>query len=313
MHPTSSFRNQCNPDGAPAAVHLYRRIFIGPMPEKLISQAEAHAHKHHHRGIFLGRAQTQESDPNNVTKVSQIVKDHAFYHFMYEGGREEDWGEAEERGRTEALLERWRESEWGALWHRRHRRHDKEPQYAWSSSWIGASFEVGRLLGVSILDEPIMADLPSHPIEISDVPTNTTFVFPLNQSDSFPEAPGTPRDVSPTPTASDTNLLRSHKDTMNTASSSLQVTRSQVISSSKFKGKGKKQVHYNEEVQELATPRPASPTEVLGRTSATVETTTSAAASVQSSPDFPLQSFSWRDVVFRGTQCLTVYGSRQLN
>ena len=306
MDPATSFpQSQRNPDGTSAAIHLHRRIFIGPMPEKLISQTEAHAHKRHHRGIFLGRVQTQENESNNV---SQVIRDHAFHHFMSEGGREEDWGEAEERGRAEALLQRWKETEWGAVWHRRHRRCNEEPQDICANPWVGATFEVGRLLGV----EPVVAEQQSLPTETSHVPTS-------DQCDPFLELPTTPRDTNLTPTASDANLLQPHKDGSNTISrsqsgqpSTLQVTHSQATSSSRRKGKGKKEVHYHEEVQEFAASGPASPTEVLGRTSATVEAT-SVAESVQSSLNNPLRGLAWGDVVLRGTQCLTAYRSRQLN
>lgn len=279
------------------------------MPEKLISQTEVHAHRHHHRGIFLGRVRTQESESNNV---SQIIRDYAFHHFMSEGGRMEDWGEAEERGRAEALLQKWKETEWGAIWHRRHRPCNEEPQDICASPWIGATFEVGRLLGVSV-DEPVVAEQQSLPTEISHVPTS-------DQCDPFLELPTAPRDTSLTPTASGPNFLQPHKDGSNTTSrlqsgqpSTLQVTHSQATSSSKLEGKGKKQVHYHEELQNFAASGPASPTEVLGRTSATVEATTSAAASVQSSFNNPLRGLAWGDIVLRGTQCLTAYRSRQLN
>ena len=276
------------------------------MPEKLVSQTDAH--RHHHKGIFLGRVQTRESESNSV---SQIIKDHAFHHFMSEGGREEDWGEAEERGRVEALLQRWKETEWGAIWHKRHRRCSQEPQDICASPWIGATFEVGRLLGAGV-DGPIVAEQQSPsilPTEISHVPTDNR----LNQY----ELPAAPRDTSLTPTTSDTNLLQSHRDGSNTAPTSqsgqpftLQATHSRATSNRRLKDKGKKQVHYREEVQEFIPSRPASPTEVLGRTSAAVETT-SAVASVQSSPSIPLRGLAWGDVVLRGMQCPMAYRSRQ--
>ena len=314
---TSSPQSQRSPDGTSAAIHFHRRIFIGPMPEKLISQTEAHVHRHHHRGIFLGRVWTQESASNGV---SQIIKDDAFHHFMSEGGREEDWGEAEERGRAEALLQRWKETEWGAIWHRRHRRCNEESQDICANPWIGATFEVGRLLGVSV-DEPVVAEQQSLsilPTEISHVPTGDR----LYQYDPFLdlELPAAHRDTSLAPTAADADLLQPHKDGWNTVPrsqsgqpSTLQVTHSQATSTSRLKGKGKKQVHYHEEVQDFAASGAASSTEVLGRTSATVEATTSAAASVQSSLSNPLQGLAWGDVVLRGTHCLTAYRSRQLN
>lgn len=50
--------------------------------------------------------------------------------------------------RREEMFRRWRETEWGAI--RSHRKQDKEPKQA--KRWIGASFEVGNILGVNILE-----------------------------------------------------------------------------------------------------------------------------------------------------------------
>lgn len=301
------------------------------MPEKLVSQAEVHAHKHHHRGIFLGRARTQEVDSESSTNVSQLIKDHAFHHFVSEGGREEDWDEAEERGRSEVLVQRWRESEWGTIWHRRHRQRHGEAGDQAPNRWVGGSFEVGHLLGVNVLDEPAMVNIPSQEEEpilsaprpssssrqtgTSDAHASTkdTSVTAPSQPALFPASPETTGDASPSPTASDTGLLESQKVATNTTAPlnlgqphGLEASTSQATSNSKSRDKKKKQVHYNEEIQEFATPGPASPTEVLGRTSATVEATTSAAASVQSSPGFPPQDLAWGDVVLRDRMLVRV-------
>ncbi|KAJ3568113.1 hypothetical protein NP233_g5925 [Leucocoprinus birnbaumii] len=334
MDPASSSRSNLptsrdNPDETPPAIHLHRRIFIGPMPEKLVSQTEAHGHKHHHRGIFLGRASTHRDDSDSSTNVSQLIKDHAFHHFMCEGGREEDWDEAEERGRSEALLQRWRESEWGALWHRRHRQRHGELRDQAPSRWVGGSFEVGHLLGVNVLDEPTMVEIPSQEEEPilsaptpssptyqtgkSDAPTSVqdTFVTASSHFDAFPGSPEANGHTTPSPAASDTALLRSQKVANLSQAPRLKASTSQATSSSKVRDRGKKQVHYQEEVEEITAPGPASPTEVLNRTSATVEATTSAAASVQSSP--ASQDFTWGDVFLRDRMLLRVCTTKAEN
>ncbi|KAF9454744.1 hypothetical protein P691DRAFT_716543 [Macrolepiota fuliginosa MF-IS2] len=321
-------RNPENPDGTPAAIHLRQRVFIGPMPERVVSQTEAHAHQHHHKGIFLGRMSTQEANSDSCTDVSQIIKDHAFHFFMREGGRVEDWDDEQERGRTEELLKRWRESEWGALWHRRHRqRHGEIRDAAPTSRWVGGSFEVGHLLGVNVLDELACVDTPPQEqegellLDVSTIMTDDqarmhaparkgdTVTTPPLRSQPLPASPATTTDVIASPSASDTGLLESPKNTgvqKNASTLSLaarlnplEFSSSRGSSSKKSKGKEKRQVRYAAETEELEAPGPVSPTEVLGRTPATVEATTSTAASVHSSPGIPAQDLTWGDVVLR--------------
>jgi hypothetical protein len=321
------------PDGTPAAIHLNRRIFIGPMPEKLVSQTEAYAHKHRHRGVFLGRSQTDEDDSTERhTNVSQIIKDHAYRRFMSEGGRAEDWDEDEERGRSEELLRRWRESEWGTIWHGRHRQRHGEPQDSTPSRWVGGSFEVGNLLGVNVMGDPSMVFVPSqeeepildaskHPenqqprSSVGLASTKDILVTAPPQPQFSPTSPKMAADQhSPSSTTSRTGLLQSQKSAMKKPSllnlgrpRALEPSPSQGTSSSKSGSKGKKKVHYNERVGEHLIPGPVSPTEVLGRTSTTVEPTTSAAASNQSSPGLPPQEIAWGDVVLRGKSRLMLY------
>lgn len=314
-----------NADGSPPAFHLHRRIFIGPLPEKVVSQTEAHGHKHHHKGIFLGRASTQENDTDSRTNVSQIIKDHAFHFFMCEGGRQEDWDDEQERSRTEELLERWRETEWGAVWHRRHKRHQRgELRDSAASRWVGGSFEVGHLLGVSVLDEPALAFAPTQEEDpLLDASTlsaggqngrgntsagvdYTSSVTPTDRQPSLtsPELTG---DADASPVTSNTGLLEPTSASMRSTSTlnlgrphDLEAVSSQASSSSRPNGKVKKQVRYAGEPGESAAPGPVSPTEVLGRTSETVDVTTSAAASARSSPGIPAQDFVWGDVILRG-------------
>lgn len=305
-------------DGTLPAVHFHRRVFIGPLPERVVSQTEAHAHKHHHKRIFLGA--TRESSPDTQTDVSQVIKDHAFHFFVREGGKTEDWDAEQERSRTEELLQRWRNSEWGAIWHRRHQqRHGGLPGTT-TSRWVGGSFEVGHLLGVNILDEPaaveptsheedLLLDIPEHPVD-SETGRRDAFTISRHSSSTVPSqshpepvsvSPETAAGTSPSPT-SGTGLLASPTAVVQSPSAEirwpgiLEPSTSQT-SSGKLKGKGEKHVRYSEV---LEVPGPAPPTEVLGRTSGTLDATTSAAASLQSSPGIPPQDLAWGGVVLRG-------------
>ncbi len=308
------------PDEISAAIHLHRRIFIGPLPERVVSQTEAHAHKHHHKNIFLGRTRGNNSD--SQTDVSQIIKDHALHFFVREGGRAEDWDSERERGRTEELLQRWRDSEWGAIWHRRHQQRHGELSEATTSRWIGGSFEVGHLLGVNILDEPaavkptsqgeeLPLDIPGNLID-ADTGRRDAFSSSRHSSSTVPSqfqpeplsaSPETTGGISASP-SSDSGLLASPTTVKQSSSAMnarrpgiLEASSSQATSGSKPKGKGEKHVRYPEE---LEVPGPAPPTEVLGRTSFTLDATTSAAATLQSSPSFPSQDPTWGEVILRG-------------
>lgn len=126
---------------SPDPEHAHSRMFIGPMPEKVVSQTEAHIKKKRRR---LFHKSTEEGDDD----ISHIIKQNAFNFFIREGGRAEDWGEDEERSAVEEMVRRWKGSEWAAIWTHRRRKDTANRQ---TSRWVGGSFEVGRFLGVNIL------------------------------------------------------------------------------------------------------------------------------------------------------------------
>ncbi|KAF8158329.1 Pleckstrin homology domain-containing protein [Crassisporium funariophilum] len=132
---------------------VQRRIFVGPMPERVISQTEAQRKR---TKLTIGSVFSLSLDadkPHNLDKteeVSRLLKEHAFRFFLHEGGNPEDWGEEEEQNVVDELLKRWKTSEWGQLWLRRHH-HRKGDSQNTSTSWFGTSFEIGTLMGVNIL------------------------------------------------------------------------------------------------------------------------------------------------------------------
>ncbi|KAJ6557386.1 Pleckstrin homology domain-containing protein [Mycena vulgaris] len=130
--------------------HAHRRVFIGPIPEKVvITQSDAANSKAKKRRFRLGSA--DGSDEN----ISRVIREHAFAFFIQHGGNEEDWEETREQSVREEMLRRWRETEWGVIWGRR--KEKKEPKQA--KRWIGGSFEVGNILGVNILEVPAAESL----------------------------------------------------------------------------------------------------------------------------------------------------------
>lgn len=133
-----------------------RRVFIGPMPEKVITQTEATQHKRTQLtiGSVFSLSQQQPDDIYNADKiegVTRLLREHAFHFFLHEGGRPEDWDEEGQEHITDELAKRWKSSEWGQLWTRRHHRRKKESQSVGAHQWFGTSFEVGTLMGVNVL------------------------------------------------------------------------------------------------------------------------------------------------------------------
>ncbi|KAJ7758493.1 Pleckstrin homology domain-containing protein [Mycena maculata] len=138
--PLSNSLSASSRTGSSGSAHAHKRVFIGPMPEKVVSQVDPAKGKK--RRIRIGSS-TDDGDEN----ISQVIKEHAFAFFIQQGGNEEDW-EAREQNVREEMLRRWRETEWGTIWG--HRKQDKEPKQA--NRWIGGSFEVGNILGLNILE-----------------------------------------------------------------------------------------------------------------------------------------------------------------
>ncbi|KAG6917465.1 hypothetical protein DXG01_002442 [Tephrocybe rancida] len=147
------------PPPDPQHYDSHRRMFLGPMPEKVISQTEATLKKQRPRpGLFRSNSRGGE----DADDISEIIKQNAFSFFIREGGRPEDWGEDEERNVVEEMFKRWRSSEWANIW--RHRRETKTASVATrqTNNWVGGSFEIGRFLGVNILqDSDAIRDMAS--------------------------------------------------------------------------------------------------------------------------------------------------------
>lgn len=134
--------------------HGPRRMFVGPMPEKVVSNVEAEARKHG-LGLFHTKAGGDEAGAD-TDGVRHFMKEHAFQFFLRRGGKVEDWGEVEEQSTLEEMAERWRNSEWGSIWSRRRKRKNNGSAPGLNrqpSRWVGGSFEIGYMLGVNIHQE----------------------------------------------------------------------------------------------------------------------------------------------------------------
>ncbi|KAG6890785.1 hypothetical protein C0995_003215 [Termitomyces sp. Mi166 len=317
---------------APRHYDNHRRVFIGPMPEKVIEKKQAEQ----------GISQSNSHGDEYRDDISEVIKRNAFSFFIRQGGRPEDWDEDEERNVVEEMFRRWRDSEWSRIWRRRR----EKKVVVQTSYWVGNSFEIGQFLGVNVLkDNEATRDIismvsssvrkvPLHSIRTSqDLPRasssigHETFVtastgFHLDNTTSDSER-GVSFDVGRSLYASSsTSLLRPSQNsahglkarTMEIASpcpalvdSPPTKIRSDDAIAAGRKGKGKL-VHYVEPVQEE---EPAPPQEVLERTEpeSLINTSAEAAANlspVVGSPTNSSASLGWGDAIMRGNLALLV-------
>ncbi|KAL1748046.1 Pleckstrin homology domain-containing protein [Schizophyllum fasciatum] len=121
-------------------MHAHLRYFIGPLPDKIVSETETQLERSRVRRLL----RLPNEDARGA--VGALVRDQAFNIYIREGGREENWGEDREESVVEDLLRRWRESEWAAALNGR--REQRQAQ-----RWVGNSFEVGSFLGSNVLTE----------------------------------------------------------------------------------------------------------------------------------------------------------------
>lgn len=287
-----------------------RRMFIGPMPEKVIAHTEATQHKRTQLTLGSVFSLTQEPldnvhNPDKIREVSRVFKENAFHFFVHEGGKAEDWNEEEEEHITDQLAKRWKSSEWGQLWNRRHHNRKKEAQSAGGHRWFGTSFEVGTLMGVNLHGQEHAINLSarsnssrdvvdngsSHPFEarnpqFQDFSSGAPSTSQVNGNSpkSFPSVETTME----TPMSSRTGLLRPQRsDTMLPKRKSLSPSNDQMVASqyirpamstrtsaindgrlsSNAKGKAKA-VRYSENPSpRVSSPSPVPPEEVLKRSS----------------------------------------------
>lgn len=312
--PSTSVNVQPSNDATRHAHH--RRIFIGPMPEKVVSDTETKVFKREERRPSLLTDATDDDD--SILHIPQIIKDRAFDFFIREGGKIEDWGENEERSVTNEMLQRWKDSEWGSLWTRRRER-KKQTRQDSNSNWVGGSFEIGTFLGVNILEEPshLAKDANSTRSIRSRMTPSTSLAHAPTISDrtsSFVTAPTVPVSSAPTDTSgngspsSSTGLLRpplwarsaSKKPRTEVIHRPIMKMPSSLVRSDthlELKSKEKARVHYASlPVREATAPTPVPPSEVLERTGSAVDD--SSAGSTIPTPEHP--GLEWGDVAMRG-------------
>ena len=308
---------------------LQRRIFIGPMPERLIAQSvETQPKQAKLNAGSVFSLNTVHSSSDKCEEVTSVLRDNAFKFFLHHGGKADDWKEDDEQDLIDELLSRWKGSEWGQLWERRH--HTQEQQSVISNKWFGTSFEVGTLLGVNITQSQRHLNAFSvHPTE--SLPQELPGLMNLETGDSmgakalstFPTDILSPGSVNAGEegnndfaTTSETSRYQAN-DSRNDARPSsdlLNLALSDNVAPSGLdpdrrltaEEKGKAKVHYLKAPEDNNTASPVStdPEMVLERTKTTVGLDTSFSAN----PTFVLDNIksstpselSWGGIVLRG-------------
>jgi len=100
-----------------------RRVFVGPMPERVAVSASGNQGAQPRGGSSPGaRRATQQSDDADAMSTTSstsgtidgVDQEHALAFFVAEGGREEDFG-GQERGVRKEIRKRLKESRWMPL------------------------------------------------------------------------------------------------------------------------------------------------------------------------------------------------------
>lgn len=276
-----------------------RRIFIGPMPRKRVVDETGDLDDSHYNDV-----------------LEHFVENHGHNLFIKMGGKEEDWGDDAARAIRERLLERINDSLW---LHAKKTGRAKHGVVTQSTEWVGTSFEVGEILGVSMLagrkdngahdkdgslsdDNATLRPGPSSESGGASTVRPPTSIGPQSSYATAPEDPSLRPSPSLVNGQSSGESERSSKGILSLPVTRRRVTslsgrsgpsnlknmasvRSIVSTRSKKKDKGKARVRYEDEQRPESVPSPtgakdpAPPGEVLAR--APTEIMDSSAAAVE--------------------------------
>ena len=138
----------------PSGRHTLLRVFIGPLPERVLSNAQHSVAKRVKgpRRLF-GFNQSRHTPAENDEPVEELINHYAYAFHLKLGGSEGDWDEERENSVKSEMLRRWRESPWGRLWRGR-----KDSPNASHARWVlpndAGSFQVGDFLGLDTYAKP---------------------------------------------------------------------------------------------------------------------------------------------------------------
>jgi hypothetical protein len=138
----------------PSGRHTLSRIFIGPFPERVLSNAQHSVAKRVKgpRRLF-GFNQSRQAPTEDNEPVEELINQYAYAFHLKLGGSEGDWDEERENNVKYEMFRRWGESPWGRLWRGR-----KDSPKASHARWVlpndAGSFQVGDFLGLDTYANP---------------------------------------------------------------------------------------------------------------------------------------------------------------
>ena len=143
--------------GPKSKEHRHRRRFIGPMPESALTPEVTSNRQPQKKRRWFASSFRDSVAPQEDQRLQDVIKAHAYEFFKGHGGKDEDWGEEEEKSVREEMLRRWRQSEWGKL--------QSAKENHTRNRWVGTSFDIGTFLGVNVLENAPLttSPMPSPP------------------------------------------------------------------------------------------------------------------------------------------------------
>ncbi|KAF8271996.1 hypothetical protein EI94DRAFT_452111 [Lactarius quietus] len=134
--------------------HTLYRFFLGPLPERVVSDAQHLVTKSVNRSRgFFSFTQARQTPSEADEPVEELIGQYAYAFYLKLGGSEENWNEEQESYVKNEMLRRWKESAWGRLWRRRNENLD-----ASHGRWVlpndAGFFQVGEFLGLNTYAEP---------------------------------------------------------------------------------------------------------------------------------------------------------------
>lgn len=142
--------------------HSRRRVFIGPMPEKEVSNTDIYSDNRKLTQQIKGWLHSSAGHNEDEESFISVLFHHAYRDFIHHE-RKEEWGQQAETVVRQGIWQRWQESEWGGSL-----KHHRKDVTATTQRWVGGSFEVGNVLGVNILDNPTASLPPANHICVND-------------------------------------------------------------------------------------------------------------------------------------------------
>ena len=151
--------------------HALHRLFIGPLPERILLDAQLHGLKPvKKRRTLFSFNRGRQSPSSNDEPVEELINQYAYAFHLKFGGSAEDWNEERENNVKDEMSRRWKESPWGRLWRGR-----KAGLNASHGRWVlpndAGSFQIGDFLGLNTYSELATRSPPLTPSVAAGSPT----------------------------------------------------------------------------------------------------------------------------------------------